>query len=294
MQSAQQMLDCGMYMKVFTPVLRFCTSLLEKSARLASVCLVILMVLGMSRAPAWAAPEQPASDGPLLPPIRVGFSSFPPWRFETPDGEQGIETEFLQELARRMQVRLVFVHAPFVRNLCQMESGELDLMIGVQRRPERERYLLYVEPAYSDTIRIGFFTLREKAYSLRQYEDLRDMVIGVSNGVAYAPQFDADTSLTKYAVRSVHQNVDKLLKGRIDVFINEESTARYILQKRHLESRITMAPFCFEKDIRPHVVVSKRSPLAGRFEELSGHVGDMVREGFIKERYRAFFSHDGI
>lgn len=222
--------------------------------------------------------------------IRIGFSEFPPLRMGTnPGSERGIETDFLRELCRRMHLEPEFVHAPFVRNLKFMEEGHIDLMIGVLRRTERESYMHYLQPAYSTGVRYVFCVRSGKEDMLRCYEDLQGRVIGVTNGARYFPRFDTDASLSKDSVRTIYQNIDKLLKDRVDVFISEETTARYILGRKGLETSIAFAPYRFEQPQDVFITLSRQSQFAHRREEFARHLAGMKESGVMATLYQNFF-----
>lgn len=224
--------------------------------------------------------------------IRVGFSAFPPFRFETPDGKPtGIEVDFVNELLHRMNLTPVFVHAPFVRNLKMMETGDIDLMIGVLRRPEREAYMQFIDPPYSTGAKCAFFMLKERCSEIKSYEDLYGKTIGVSNGVAYFKRFDDDVSLNKYKVRNIYQNMDKLLKGRIDVFISEEFTAKYMLFKRGAGNRIGVAKYKIEVEQSVYLTLSKMSQFAHRENEFSKVLKVMNDEKVCNEIGSDFFKN---
>ncbi|MFV0349244.1 MAG: substrate-binding periplasmic protein [Halodesulfovibrio sp.] len=222
--------------------------------------------------------------------IRIGFSEYPPVRMgDRPGTECGIETELLRELCRRMGLRPEFVHAPFVRNLKSMEDGYIDLMIGVLRRPQREQYMHFVEPAYVDDVRYIFCLRKGNEGRLQSYEDLRGMTIGITNGAKYFPQFDDDDSLTKDEVRTVYQNVEKLLKGRIDVFIGEECMVKYILRRKGLQNVIAMAPYRFSLPQQVFITLSRQSQFFPRADEFSRHIKAMKADGAMRKFSEDFF-----
>lgn len=224
--------------------------------------------------------------------LRVGFSAFPPWRIARADGRlEGVETDFVRELGRRMKVRVLFVQAPFIRNLKSMESGRIDMMIGVLRRPEREAYMHFIEPPYSTEARYAFFMIKGRQDTLRTYANLQGLHIGVTNGAAYVDKFDTDDSLIKEPVRSLHQNIAKLLRGRIDAFISEESTARYVIMQQGLEHEILTAPYSMGKAQNVFITVSRHSPFVMRTDEISSHISQMRDEGVLGKMYYDYFRH---
>ncbi|UZP67820.1 transporter substrate-binding domain-containing protein [Desulfovibrio mangrovi] len=246
-------------------------------------CLMALCLLGVGKANA-------GNDLVVRGVIRIGFSELPPMRMGNEPGEErGVETEFLRELCRRMNLEPEFVHAPFIRNLKSMEDGRIDLMIGVLRRPERESYMHYLQPAYSSGARYVFCVRAGMENMLQRYGDLQGKIVGVSNGARYFPRFDEDTTLNKYAVLSIRQNIEKLMKNRVDAFIGEETAVRFYLKRERVEESIRFAQYRFEQPQDAFITLSKHSQHAHRLGEFSRHLAMMRKEGVLAELFQDFW-----
>jgi polar amino acid transport system substrate-binding protein len=247
-------------------------------------CLAVFLLLAICMKCGTAFAGDASIGGVNSAVIRIGFSEFPPARMGAEPGtERGTETELLRELCRRMGLRPEFVHAPFVRNLKSMEDGYIDLMIGVLRRPQREEYMLFLDPAYSGDVRYVFCLRKGEETKLKSYEDLHGMVIGTTNGAKYFPQFDDDDSLNKDAVRTVYQNVEKLLKGRVDTFVAEEWMVNFVLKQKGLENVISMAPYRFSHPQDVFITLSRQSRFLARADEFSRQIRAMKEEKVIEK-----------
>jgi polar amino acid transport system substrate-binding protein len=225
-----------------------------------------------------AAPWSPAraADGVL----RVSFNDLPPWKVLGPKGEPaGIDIEFLEMLAARMGLAVEYVHYPFKRGLKMMEVGEIDLMVGVLRRAEREAYLHYIEPPYKSETSKAFFVLRGRERAIAAHDDLRGLRVGTVLGGRYYPEFDDDPRIVKYAVTSPDLNFKMLLAGRIDAFVMTETAGDYRVARSGLADRIAKADYVHRESQDVYMVLSRRSTHAARLGEFNRVMAGLVSEG---------------
>ncbi|BBD06857.1 substrate-binding periplasmic protein [Desulfovibrio ferrophilus] len=233
-------------------------------------CLFIVFMLFSLCLPGYAAQQS----------VRVAFSELPPWKIIEPEGEKtGVDTEFLWLVAKRMDLRLEFVEAPFVRGMRMLETGEVDMMTGVLRRGNREAFLHFIEPSYRHDSNKAFYLRKGQGHLIQSYADLYGLTIGVGRGGKYFPKFDNDLRIRKEAVSDGRQNIKKLLHGRFDAFIQTETAADYLIRKLNLEDNIEKAPYVYHEVQPVYMVLSKRSVFASRLGEFSQMVRDLLREG---------------
>ncbi|BDQ33681.1 hypothetical protein JCM14722_12230 [Pseudodesulfovibrio portus] len=218
----------------------------------------------------------PAESGVL----RVSFNPLPPWKVLGDDGTPGgIDIEFLHLLAKRMDLALDFVQLPFKRGLKMVEHGEIDLMVGVLRRPEREGYAHFLTPPYKNRTNKAVYVLKGREDTITRYEDMRSLVIGTQLGSKYFPRFDSDAAIEKSEVKTIDLNIKMLRAGRIDAFINTEASADYLLARIGLTNVIGKARYAYHEHQDVHMILSKRSPHAYRVAEFDKVMRDLVEHG---------------
>ena len=82
-------------------------------------------------------------------PLRVMTDLWPPFRMLKEDGQlQGLDIDLLNELSRRTGMRFDVQRAPWARGLAALEQGTADMMTGLAKTPERERYIRYLDAPY--------------------------------------------------------------------------------------------------------------------------------------------------
>ncbi|MCO6060056.1 transporter substrate-binding domain-containing protein [Pseudomonas sp. MOB-449] len=96
-------------------------------------------LVGLLLLPGLASAQEPA-------PLRVMTDYWPPFRIADETGQlRGLDMDLLAELGRRTGLHFEVQRAPWSRGLAALERGSADLMTGLARTPDRERYIDYLE-----------------------------------------------------------------------------------------------------------------------------------------------------
>jgi polar amino acid transport system substrate-binding protein len=219
--------------------------------------------------------------------IQVSFNPYPPAVTVDADGNpQGYDIRLLELLAERLGLRIEYHHYPFSRGLRLMESGEIDMMIGVLRRPEREKYLFFVQPPYQKSVSTAFYVRKGEEGRIRSHADLYGLKIGTGIGVRYYPRFDADARLDKDAVRAGLMNFKRLIAGRVDAVVMNEEVGDYRVVADGFQAEIGKAEYVHVESQEVHVVLSKKSRFAPRLEEFNRVMAELLAEG-ARQRLKA-------
>ena len=163
-----------------------------------------------------------------------------------------------------------------------MERGEADVMTSLLRRPEREKYILYVQPRYRAISVQTFYVRKAHPNLIRSYDDLKNLKIGVKAGVRYAPAFDNDKGLNKIPAPDIETNLKRLIAGEIDTFLDTRTEGDYWIKTLGYGDTVTKAPFTFTHSDSTYLGIAKTSPLASRAKEFGRHLKDMLDKGYIQ------------
>lgn len=129
-------------------------------------------------------------------------------------------------LAKTLKKELIFSESPnFARCVKKLELGQVDVIVGLNSNPKRDRFSFYAPYKVEDS---HVFIYR-KTDSIDSYQDLNGKIIGVPRGTTYFKKFDQDSSLKKISIASVSIGIELLLKQRIDVIITSEFAADLLL-----------------------------------------------------------------
>jgi len=190
--------------------------------------------------------------------------------------------ELTKALATPFNVQIKYAVCPWKRNLYMMENGEADILSSVLKRPDREEYMIFLEPPYRTKSTKVFYVLKGKAGLIRKYEDLYALRIGTKLGVNYFERFDNDSGLKKEDVADDVLNLRKLEGGRFDTFICTEMVGDYLIAKEGFKGKFEKAVFRFDTEAPVYFAVSKKSSWAKKVPELSVRIKEMV-EKIIKD-----------
>jgi len=215
--------------------------------------------------------------------VAIAFSEFPPYKMIVDGKQTGIDAEILTEIAKRMDLTFYFNNGTFEDCLRMMERGDADLMTSLLRRPERENYIHYVQPRYRTRANKIFYVRNDRRNLIRSYDDLTRLRIGVKGGVKYAPMFDNNKDLIKIPAPDIATNLQRLLSGEIDTFLDTSTEGDYWIKTLGFGEKVEKAIFKFTHSDSTYIGISKKSLLTNRAKELGRHLKQMVDKGLIQK-----------
>ncbi|BBP81283.1 MULTISPECIES: substrate-binding periplasmic protein [unclassified Pseudomonas] len=222
------------------------------------------------------------------PPLRVMTDYWPPFRMEGEGGAlHGLDIDLLNEIARRTGLRFDVQRAPWARGLAALQSGSADLMTGLARTPERERYIDYLPtPYYACAPRL--YGTPELARRITRYEQLRGPTIGYVLESAYFQPFDSDAGLHKSGVSNEQQLLEMLLRGRLQLVIGTDCQVDYELRDPRLAGRIVRTGY--QPDTRTELFIgfTQQQSLAEEKDRIASALQQMLDEGWVKEAARRY------
>jgi polar amino acid transport system substrate-binding protein len=225
-------------------------------------------------------------------PLRVMTDLWPPFRMLKEDGHlQGLDIDLLNELSRRTGMRFEVRRAPWARGLAALEQGSADMMTGLAKTAERERYIRYLDaPYYACAPR--FYASPALATLLNDYASLRGLRIGYVLESVYFQPFDSDKALDKVGVSNEQQLLEMLALGRIDALVGTDCQVDYSLLDPKLAGRIVKAAYQPQERTELYIGFSRKR--LERMPELAAALDTLLREGWIANaalRYQPVVAH---
>lgn len=210
---------------------------------------------------------------------------FPPWDINTEGNEvKGINADIIRSIAKELGLTFEPIQCPWKRCLSLLEHGKIDMAGTVGRKPERERYLHFIEPTYAKVPDQVFYLPINSEFEIRAYEDLyQSKGIGIERGARVSPRFDEDTKLRKEDKAELIQIIKMLNSGRLEVVAGNEMVMDYMIKKKGMQGKFRKAKFRFVSDGMEYLAISKKSPHAERLAEISRIVHKMKESGKIQE-----------
>ena len=168
---------------------------------------------------------------------------------------------------------------PWPRVLKAAESGQIDLVVGLKRTPERELYLSFTRtPAFSNPVAV--FADKARPLKFEQPDDLIGKTGGRIVGERFGEAFDrlAKQSLTLEDADSQVVNFQKLAADRIDYVVTGLHTGRAQLLKMGLTDQIVAMPKLINEGNLYHAF-SRHSGCAALLDAVNAGLAAARRDG---------------
>jgi PAS domain S-box-containing protein len=174
------------------------------------------------------------------PVIRVGvMPDWPPMNFVDQHGIlHGIGADYLKQMNRLLGGRLVPVAAPFKESYSRVQNGQLDALMDITQRPDRELLFAFTRPYISiPHLLVG----RKGGPIFRREEDLSDKRVALEQGfynVNYFKTRYPDITVREYATTSAALRA--VSKGEADAYAGNRAVAVHLIESKLLTNLVLM------------------------------------------------------
>jgi PAS domain S-box-containing protein len=175
------------------------------------------------------------------PRLRVNTGDWPPLMMRREDGKPaGISMEILEEAARIAGITLEYVDGPWPRALEMLDRGELDLVQGITRTPDRAEALRFTSPYLMPADAVF---VRDDARNINNLQDLHGTTLAVENGTHRLEWFrEQHPEIRLLPVATAIEGLRAVRDGDAAAFAGTQIVTRYKMQK-HLLFNIKSAFF---------------------------------------------------
>lgn len=229
--------------------------------------------------------------------LRVRRHPDPLMLVRMPDGElSGPQLETVREALRRTGCRMRVVALPWARALSDLASGELDVLPGAHRLPEREGFALFSSSSWPSRNRLYMRSegLARDGQPLDLEQFLRSRRLGLQVGVAYGPQLDAllrREELARNTQRAANRQGlwQMLAMGRVDGVLADEEGGQRELGRLGLQGQLRATDLVVDAE-PSHTAFSRRRVDAALVARFDAALQAMQRDGTraqIEKRFAA-------
>lgn len=206
--------------------------MLRLSGASQTACLVRLLAaawFALQPGPAFAAPPQQIAI--------YADDNYPPYSFVDDGQLTGIYTRIIQKALTRMpEYQVTLVPVPWQRGVVLLEKGSAFALYPPYFRPQERPYLRYSEPILTEQTAVYCHAGVTSERSLKNWpEDYHGLRIGINAGfLSGGERFDAAVRDRLLSVQPAHgsrTNLLKLMRGRIDCYINDRLSIRWELKR---------------------------------------------------------------
>ena len=182
----------------------------------------------------------------------------------------------------------VFIY-PFKRGLERIKHGEVDVILMVSQSKEREKFMLFSMPIRH--VKFVFYHSAElDNFTWSDWKDLQSYTIGSVTG--YNIGEDWKNAIAKYhlkveEVKTDIFNVEKLLRGRIDLFVTDHEVMQQIIEHNlKYQGKLKWHTKPVFESVNSFGV-SKQSFLAPMFPRINEELRKMKEDGTFQRIYCA-------
>ena len=173
-------------------------------------------------------------------PLRVVVNHAPPYRIIDPPYYTGYYIDLFKLAADRAELEISFISVPLKRAFQMLENGEADLILGPNKTPEREQFLIFLtEVPFPAEDKV--FIVAHPELVIRNLANLQHKRIDTLAGAVYHPDIDRSSQLNKHELKSYEQGLQRLMRDRSDVVIMPEAQADWLIHS--LQLPLIKSPF---------------------------------------------------
>lgn len=150
---------------------------------------------------------------------------------------RGFDYEVMVRVFEAMGYRVDVTILPWKRCLRMIESKRADAILDISLNEKRKTLMYFPEENISHSVSV-LFHLQGKKFTYENLEDLRGLTIGTILGYKYNKEFLAADYFRKEPVKSEKQNLEKLINGRIDLFLSNKYVGLFSAKKMGVLDKI--------------------------------------------------------
>ena len=184
------------------------------------------------------------SDIKSQPIIHLVCEESPPFNYQNQGRMVGIATDIIREAFQRIGYQIQVSQYPWARALYMAQNGEADAIFCLYKTAEREQHFDFSEVIAHDTQ--ALFVLKDSPIVYDgDLASVSRYLIGGINGYSYGSGFDTAIKEGKIKfdpINNLNSNIQKLLAGRLDMFIEGEFQALFTFKQQGLLDKIRDLP----------------------------------------------------
>lgn len=167
--------------------------------------------------------------------IRIIADEWPPMTGSSlSDG--GFSVQLAKEVLHALGYSVSVEFAPWKRILRTSERGEYDLITAMWTSKDRESQFQFTQSYYAN--KVVFVSLTSQSFQYITPTDLAGKRVGIVSSYAYPKALLETPNVVWLAGLDLHQNLQKVLGGRLDVAIGAENVMRHVAKQLQDEGRL--------------------------------------------------------
>lgn len=223
------------------------------------------------------------------PGIRVSSElDWPPFNFYQDDRAQGFSVEYFDLLAHKLQLDYQYVEpATWDQLINQLQQRQLEVMLNIVQTPEREGYIRFTEPYYTNQNVI----VSRADLPFKSMDALRGMRISVPAGGFYHELYKgADSEVQLELVDDAAASLVAVLEGRAQAALGQDAVMRYLINKLDYQQLAVTGVVLVANPDGPNMRVGVRSDWP-MLQQLLNKAQQQITPGELTNLHQRWLSH---
>jgi polar amino acid transport system substrate-binding protein len=220
-----------------------------------------------------------AMDGPTL---RMVTDEWPPFEYAAQGKVDGFSVALCETVLNGMGVKLIKPRTtlPWARAMATVASGQGDVVFSALWARERN----YPSEPLIHT-RYALFARLADPPAVKGPHDLRDLRLGTVHQFYYPDGFidNLPKSVAVVAAFTSEANLENLLCGQVDLVVEDQYTAQFIIRQRKWQDRIGREPLFKLSDSGLFAVFSRKTVSLERVEAFSRRLHEFKQTPAYRE-----------
>ena len=224
--------------------------------------------------------------------LEISTIEYPPYEYTENGVEKGIAVELVKEGFKRIKQPIELKFFPWARAIKAVQDGTTDALFTAYKKPERELFADYSKEILL-VQNVSLFVHKDSKISFDgNLASMNKYKFGLVRKFSYGPIFDAAREAKKVTqiqlANTVEQNVQKLIKKRYDIFVNDKYSAFNTFNKLGISNEIKeLSPPV--QSLNSHIIFSKKRNLAHIRDKFDKALASMKKDGTYDQIIKNFF-----
>ncbi|WP_341665529.1 transporter substrate-binding domain-containing protein [Vibrio sp.] len=190
--------------------------MVQRKSKYSSLCLVLTLTLS------------PNASSLIVKGVQ---DEWPPY-FHKDTMNKGKLHRQVDEIFCAAKMQLAVEILPWNRAYKMAKSGEVDVIVGAWKTPQREKDLYFSEPYYTNQIKV--ISLKSAPVQYQDLQQERTIKIAVVSGYAYGQNI-SNEKVSFYHTKSANENIEFLIKNRVDAMLMDEEVFHWNIEQQSLD-----------------------------------------------------------
>lgn len=205
------------------------------------------------------------------------------------DFPEGLHTQIVHYLAEHLNADTDISLMPYARRLIELDSGDLNLMVGVSNTAPIGEHVIRLLPAY-ESLSIAIFVLAGREHEFNTMQAIQQHSIAITRYSSRQTILSSMAEENIVPARSLEQKIDMLLKHRVDSFLHVKQSTVLVLEQLGMTDNIVLADFQPPKEYEQHIAINKDSWLYAHKDKLENIIKAGIANGDFAELRKRYYA----